>query len=245
MRLFALLLAALAPLTHAAEVQVAVAANFAAPMKLLAAQFEQETGHTARLSPGATGKFHAQIVNGAPFDVLLAADDETPARLEREGLAVTGSRFTYATGRLVLWSADPALVDAQGAVLKSARYTRLALANPKTAPYGAAARETLAALGLAAATESKLVQAENIAQAHQFAASGNAQLGFVAMSQVYLDGKLQSGSAWIVPATLYTPLRQDAALLKHGSDNPAAQALLRFLRTDKARALIARFGYGA
>jgi molybdate transport system substrate-binding protein len=243
MRLPALLFATFAPLAHAAEVQVAVAANFAAPMKVLAAQFGQRTGHVARLSVGATGKFYAQIVNGAPFDVLLAADAATPARLEREGLAVKGSRYTYATGRLVLWSADPALVDAAGAVLKQGRYAHLALANPTLAPYGAAARETLGALGLASALEGRLVQAENIAQAHQFVASGNAELGFVALSQVWLDGRLQSGSAWIVPANLYAPLRQDAVLLARAKDNPAALELLRFLRSAPARAVMTRYGY--
>lgn len=225
------------------EVNVAVAANFHGPMQRLAQRFQQESGHVVSLSSGATGKFYAQIRNGAPFDVLLAADDATPARLEREGLGVAGSRFTYALGRLVLWSAKPARVDSRGEVLGRADFQHLALANPKLAPYGRAAQETLQALGLAQRLAGKLVQGESIAQAQQFVASGNAELGFVAMAQVYLDGKLQSGSAWVVPGSLHQPIRQDALLLQHGRANPAAQALLQFLRTDAARQIMAAYGY--
>ena len=229
---------------HAGEAAVAVAANFAAPMQRLAAAFEAHTGHMLRVSIGATGKFYAQLSNGATFDVLLSADDETPARLEADGAAVPGSRFTYAIGRLVLWSAQPGFVDAQGAVLAQGRFRHLAVANPKTAPYGAAAVETLARLGLLGALQPKVVQAENIAQAHQFVASGNAELGFVALSQVWRDGAVGEGSAWIVPAGLHAPIRQDAVLLKRGSDNAAARALLDYLRNDKAaRSLIRGHGY--
>lgn len=228
---------------HAGEVQVAVAANFAGPMDKLAAEFARDTGHKAIVASGATGKFYAQISNGAPFEVLLAADDETPARLEAEGQVVAGSRFTYAVGRLVLWSAKADYVDAGGAVLKTGDFKHLAIANPKTAPYGAAAVSTIDKLGLTAALQPRLVQGENIAQAWQFASTGNAELGFVAQAQVWRDGKFTSGSGWIVPATMHAPIRQDAALLTKGAANPAAQALLRYLRTDKAKALIRSFGY--
>ena len=227
----------------AAEVQVAVAANFTAPMQLIAADFEKATGHKAQLSFGATGKFYAQIKNGAPFEVLLAADDETPAKLEKEGLAVNGSRFTYAIGQLALWSAKPGYVDDKGAVLKQGAFDHLALANPKLAPYGAAAVETLTKLGLLGSIESKFVQGENIAQTFQFISTGNAELGFVALSQVYEGGKLKNGSAWIVPSALHTPIRQDAVVLTQGKDNPAAAALLKFLKTDQARAVIKSYGY--
>jgi len=228
---------------HAGEVQVAVAANFAGPMEKLAAEFQRDTGHKAVLATGATGKFYAQIRNGAPFEVLLAADDETPARLETEGHAVAGSRFTYAVGRLVLWSAREGVVDANGNVLKTGRYQHLAIANPKTAPYGAAAVATLRKLGLYETLQQRIVQGENIAQAWQFASTGNAELGFVAQAQVWRDGKFTAGSGWIVPATMHAPIRQDAALLARGAQNPAARALLDYLRTDKAKAVIRSFGY--
>jgi molybdate transport system substrate-binding protein len=226
------------------EAQVAVAANFTAPAKLIAARFEKETGHTAVLSFGATGKFYAQIRNGAPFEVLLAADDTTPARLEEEGVAVADSRFTYAIGQLVLWSADPDLVDDKGEVLGKGRFRHLAIANPKTAPYGAAAIETLTALKVLDAIRPKLVQGENIAQTHQFVMSGNAELGFVALSQVWRDGTLTSGSGWVVPETLHDPIRQDAVMLNSGAGNAAAVAWLDFLKGEDARAVIHAFGYG-
>jgi len=225
------------------DVQVAVAANFTAPMKLIASEFEKETGHKAVLTFGATGKFYAQISNGAPFEVFLAADDETPARLEKEGTAVNGSRFTYATGRLVLWSAQPGVVDAQGDVLKKGNFQKIAIAAPKLAPYGAAAVEAMGKLGLQAALEPKLVVGESIGQAFSFVSTGNAELGFVALSQVYEDGKVKSGSAWIVPANLHSPIRQDAILLAKARDNKAAIQLMAFLKTDKAKAVIRSFGY--
>jgi len=228
---------------HAGEVQVAVAANFAGPMEKLAEQFQKDTGHKAVLASGATGKFYAQIRNGAPFEVLLSADDETPARLEAEGQVVAKSRFTYAVGRLVLWSAKANYVDAAGAVLKTGDFTHLAIANPKTAPYGAAAVAVINKLGLTARLQPRLVQGENIAQAFQFASTGNAELGFVAQAQVWRDGKFTAGSGWIVPAIMHAPIRQDAALLTRGAKNPAAQALLDYLRTDKAKALIRAYGY--
>lgn len=238
-----LMVLGLATPLRAAEVQVAVAANFTAPMQRIAADFEQATGHKTRLAFGATGKFYAQIKNGAPFEVLLAADDDTPAKLEKEGFAVAGSRFTYAIGQLALWSAKPGYIDARGAVLKQGGFGHLAIANPKLAPYGAAAVETLNKLGLLAALQPKFVQGENIAQTYQFVSTGNAELGFVAVSQVVENGKLKSGSAWIVPASLHSPIRQDAVLLTPGKDNPAAAALISFLKTDRARAVIQSYGY--
>ena len=233
----------LSNVARADEVQVAVAANFTAPMKIIAAQFEQDTGHKVQMTFGATGKFYAQIRNGAPFEVLLAADDETPARLEKEGAAVADTRFTYAIGKLVLWSAKPGLVDDKGEVLKKGAFEHLSVANPKLAPYGAAAMETLKALGLTNAVEAKLVQGENISQAYQFVVSGNAALGFVAMSQVYEDGKLKSGSAWIVPAQYYSTIRQDAIILAQGKGKPAAEAFTKYLKSDKAKGVILSYGY--
>ena len=229
--------------TQAAEVMVAVAANFTAPMKMLAKSFEQDTGHKLVLSFGSTGSFYAQIKNGAPFDVLLAADSDTPLRLQKDGLGVAGSRFTYATGRLVLWSPKAGVVDDQGSVLRSGKFQRLAIANPKLAPYGAAAMQVLAKLGLEAVLQPKLVQGENIAQAYQFTASENAQLGFVALSQVFMQGNLSQGSAWVVPAHLHAPLQQDAIVLRRGQDNPGAQALMAYLQSEKARRTLQSFGY--
>ena len=243
MRLLLLALLCVGTLARADELPVAVAANFAAPAKQIAADFEKETGHKAILVFGATGKFYAQIRNGAPFEVLLAADAETPARLEKEGAAVAGTRFTYAIGRLVLWSSRPGLVDGNGEVLKKGDFAHLAIANPKLAPYGAAAIEALAALKRLDAVQTRLVQAENIAQAHQFVATGNADLGFVALSQVIRDGKVSEGSAWIVPANLHQPIRQDAVLLDKGRGKPAAAAWLNYLKGDKARAVIKSYGY--
>ena len=241
--LAALCLALASGAVLAEEIQVAVAANFTAPMKLIAADFEKDTGHKAVLTFGATGKFYAQISNGAPFEVFLAADDETPARLEKEGAAVNGSRFTYATGKLVLWSAQPGLVDAQGEVLKKGDFKRIAIAAPKLAPYGAAAVETMNKLGLQAALEPKLVQGESIGQAFSFVSTGNAELGFIALSQVYEGGKIKSGSAWIVPDKLHSPIRQDAVLLAKAKDSKAAAQLMAYLKTDKAKAVIRAFGY--
>ncbi len=228
---------------QADEVQVAVAANFTAPMQQIAAQFEKDSGHKATLAFGATGKFYAQIINGAPFEILLSADDETPAKLEKEGLGVAGSRYTYAIGTLVLWSANRTLVDARGEILKTGNFKHLALANPKTASYGTAAVEALNKLGLLNSLQSRFVQGENISQTQQFIMSGNAELGFVALSQVYKDGKIAGGSAWIVPANLYQPIQQDAVLLSKGKDKPAAIALLAYLKGDKARAIIKSYGY--
>ena len=234
-----------AGMAQADAVSVAVAANFSGPMKRIGAEFEKTSGHKVALSFGSTGKFYAQVKAGAPFEVLLAADDETPGKMEQEGLAVKGSRFTYAIGKLVLWSAKEAIVDGNGDILKRGSFEHLAIANPKLAPYGAAGVQTLQALGVYDAIAPKLVQGENIAQTYQFIATGNALLGFVALSQVIGgDGKAKSGSAWIVPEKYYTPIRQDAVLLAKGKDNTAAVELLKFLKTPDAARIIQSYGYG-
>ncbi len=212
-------------------------------MQKIAAEFAKDTGHKAELSFGATGKFYAQINNGAPFGVLLAADDTTPAKIAREGKGVADSRFTYAVGQLVLWSKQDGYVDAQGAVLKTGKFQHLAIANPKLAPYGLAAEQTLTQLGLLEQIKPKFVQGENIGQTYQFAATGNAELGFVALSQVMEDGKIKSGSAWLVPAAMHEPIRQDAIILNNAKDNAAAKALMDYLQGDKARAIITSYGY--
>lgn len=243
--LVALLAAWLPMASHAAEVQVAVASNFTAPMQVIAKRFEQDTGHRALLAFGSTGKLYAQIRNGAPFEILLAADEEVPSKLEGEGLGVAGSRFTYAIGTLVLWSGNDGYVDDQPTVLTQRPFRHLAIANPKTAPYGAAAMATLAKLGLADSVRGKLVQGENIAQTYQFVASGNAELGFVALSQLLEDGEIGQGSAWIVPAAYHPPIRQDALLLAKGRGNPAAQALLDYLQSAKATDVIQAYGYNS
>ncbi|RJP68813.1 MAG: molybdate ABC transporter substrate-binding protein [Comamonadaceae bacterium] len=228
---------------HAAETQVAVAANFAEPIKAIAAVLEKTTGHTLQVTVGATGRLYAQIRNGAPFDVLLAADTRAPEQLEADGLAQPGSRFTYATGKLVLWSADPARVDARGAVLKTGGFRKLAIANPKTAPYGAAAVDVMDKLGLTAALTPKLVQGESIGQTYNFAFTGNAEIAFVAMSQVLEGGRLKSGSMWVVPQNLYAPIRQDAVLLRRAANNEAAKALMQLLRSPNIKTLIRSYGY--
>ncbi len=240
---FAMLLLAGMVSARAAEVRVAVAANFAAPMQKIVQSFEQETRHKAVLAFGSTGNFYAQIRHGAPFDVLLAADDATPAKLEQEGLTVAGSRFTYAVGKLVLWSKRPGFVDDKGEVLRRGNVQRLAVANPKLAPYGAAAVEVMNRMGLTQHLSSRLVQGENIAQTYHFVATENAQLGFVALSQVMLEGKLSQGSIWIVPSLWYSPIRQDAVLLALGRQNKAAQALMTYLKADKAQDVMRAYGY--
>ena len=228
---------------RADEVLVAVAANFLAPLQEIAAEFEKSSHHHAVITSGATGQLFTQIQNGAPFEVMVSADSKTPKKLVKAELALADSQFTYARGKLVLWSGNDKLVDDQGAVLKSGSFKHLAIANPKTAPYGAAAIETLDKLGLSATLLSKQVTGENISQAKQFVDSGNAELGFVALSQVYKNGKITKGSAWLVPENLYSPLYQDAVLLKKGEDNPAATALLNYLKSDKAKAIMVTYGY--
>ncbi|MDD2052022.1 molybdate ABC transporter substrate-binding protein [Pseudomonas putida] len=228
---------------QADEVQVAVAANFTAPIQAIAADFEKDTGHTLIAAYGATGQFYTQIKNGAPFEVFLAADDSTPARLEKEGDIVPGSRFTYAIGTLALWSAKDGYVDANGKVLKDNQYQHLSIADPKTAPYGLAATQVLAKLGLTDKVKDKLVTGQNITQAFQFVSTGNAELGFVALSQIYKDGKVTSGSAWVVPADMHESIKQDAVLLTKGKDNAAAKALMDYLKGPKAAAVIKSYGY--
>ncbi len=228
---------------HAETISVAVASNFTAPMQKIAAQFEKDTGHKAELSFGATGKFYAQISNGAPFGILLAADDKTPAKIAQEGKGDAASRFTYSIGKLVLWSKQDGYVDANGEVLKTGKFQHVAIANPKLAPYGLAAEQTLTKLNLLDAIKPKFVQGENIGQTYQFAATGNAELGFVALSQVMEDGKIKAGSAWVVPAQMHEPIRQDAIVLNNAKDNVAAKALMDYLKGDKARAIISAYGY--
>ncbi len=220
----------------AAEVKVAAAANFTAPMKEIAQQFATDTGHRAIVSYGSTGKLYAQILNGAPFDVFLAADQDRPTLIEQK--AIGSSRFTYATGRLVLWSSDPGLLDGTADSLRSPDIQRLAIANPKIAPYGNGAMQIIGALQLTDALMPKLVRGDSIAQAYQFVVTGNAQAGFVAMSQVADDAK---GSRWIPPQSMYDPIHQDAVLLRPG--NTAAEAFIAYLQGDNAKATIRRYGY--
>ena len=228
---------------HAAEAQVAVAANFAEPIKAIAAVLQKTTGHTLKISTGASGAFYTQIKNGAPFDAFLSADNERPELLEKEGLAQPGTRFTYATGKLVLWSVKPGRVDGQGSVLKAADLGRVAYANPKTAPYGAAALQVLDKLGLKGSVTPKLVQGESIGQTYSFVTTGNADVGFVAMSQVLEGGKLKEGSVWAVPQAHYDPIRQDAVLLKRGANNEAAKELFKLLQSPNIKDLIRSYGY--
>lgn len=244
LRLATGLLAALSVATSLADtVQVAVAANFSTPLKAVANAFAADTRHKLVISSGATGKLFAQIASGAPFDVFLSADEATVTQLEQSGHAVAGTRFTYATGRLVLWSASASGVDRDGVVLKSGAFEKIALASPKTAPYGAAAIETLTRLGLLDSLSPKFVMGESIGQAYSFVATGNAPLGFVALSQVMENGKIKSGSAWVVPANLHHALRQDAVLLDRGKSSAGATAFLQYLKSDKAIGVIRSFGY--
>lgn len=227
----------------AAEVHVAVAANFTAPMEQLKPLFEKASGHKLIISYGTVGKFYAQIKNGAPFELLISADDETPIRLEKDGLALSETRFTYAIGTLMLWSTKPGLVDAKGEVLKQADFKRLAIASPKLAVYGAAAVEAMKKLGVYEQLQPRLVFGENISQAYQFIATANADLGFVALSQIYKNGSYAAGSHWQVPSSIYPQIRQDAVLLTKGRDNPAGKALLAFLKTQETKKIIRSYGY--
>ncbi|MDP1772284.1 MAG: molybdate ABC transporter substrate-binding protein [Methylobacter sp.] len=228
----------------AATVLVAVASNFSKPMTEIAAEFEKATGHSAKLSFGSSGKFVSQLENGAPFEVLLSADKKGAQKLEQAGLAVSSSHFTYALGTLVLWSATPGYVDDQGKILTSGGFKHLALADPKLAPYGAAAVEVLKGLNLQDKLSPLFVLGENIAQTHQFISTGNAELGFVALSQVIENGHCAAGSCWIIPADRHAPIRQDAVLLTRGAENPAARALLDYLKSAPALAIIEKYGYG-
>lgn len=231
--------------TSAGEIRVAVAANFKSTLNEIVAHFKENTGHTTLISTGSSGKFYAQIKHGAPFDVFFSADVIRPQLIEEEGLAVPGSRFTYAVGRLTLWSPDPHMLKNDGPmVLSKSRFEHLAIANPKTAPYGTAAQHTLQALELWHHVKDRIVQGENIGQTFHFVFSKNAQLGFVARSQV-MDPKINgAGSRWDVPADLHKPLRQQAVLLAHGQHNEAAKAFLEYVKSPEARTIIKRFGYG-
>jgi molybdate transport system substrate-binding protein len=220
---------------------VAVASNFTTTLEDIAARFEAQTGHDVRITAASTGVHYAQIVNGAPFDIVLSADAERPRLLEEGDYGIEGTRFTYASGRLVLWSTDPALVDGEGTVLESGQFQRLAVANPDTAPYGLAAQQVLEALGLLPAVASRLVTGTNITQTHQFVASGAASLGLVALAQVAAPGVEVRGSYWIVPETLYQPIEQQALLLK---DTEAGRAFMTFLASAEIRQLIRSYGYG-
>ena len=229
---------------YAATTLVAVAANFSKPMSEIAIEFEKVTGHSAKLSLGSSGKFVSQIENGGPFDVLLSADETGPQKLTQEGYAVLNSQFTYALGKLVLWSATPGYVDDQGTVLSTGNFKHIAIADPKLAPYGAAAMEVLKNKGLQTKLQPIMVMGENIAQTYQFVSTGNAELGFIALSQVINNGKISKGSAWTVPITDYSPIKQGAVLLKLGANNPAALALLDYLKSAPALAIIEKYGYG-
>lgn len=230
---------------YADQVQVAVASNFAKPLEEIAAQFKTATGHEAKISTGATGKLYAQIEHGAPFEVFISADSKTPQKLLEAQLAVVNSQFTYAVGKLALWSAKADFVDEKGEILKSPdKFQHLAIANPKTAPYGTAALQLLEKLDLAKSLQAKFVQGENISQTFDFVTTDNAELGFVAVSQIEKDGVLKNGgSTWLVPTDLYDLIAQDAVLLTKGKDNKAAQALLDYLKTPEAQAIITSYGY--
>jgi molybdate transport system substrate-binding protein len=230
-----------APLPAFADTaSVAVAANFTEAAKEIAAAFAEKTDHEAQLSFGATGALYTQVTQGAPFQVFLAADDERPTLAVTEGYGVEGSVFTYAVGKLALYSAGTDVTNGEAA-LKAGGFEKIAIANPETAPYGAAAVEAMEKLGVYDALKGNIVQGQSIAQAFQFVETGNAELGFVALAQVI---NATTGSRWDVPQDLYTPIRQDAVLLKTGADDPAATAFVDFLKTDEAKAIIAKYGYG-
>ncbi|WP_281560664.1 molybdate ABC transporter substrate-binding protein [Thalassomonas sp. RHCl1] len=238
-----LLLTFVSNLAAAEVIHVAAASNFTAPMKQIVKEFEQISGHKVRLAFGASGKFFAQIQHGAPFQVLLSADQAKPLALEQAGYTVPKSRFTYAIGTLALWSVKPNFKVEDASVLSQGAYNKLALANPKLAPYGLAAVEVLEKLSLKEATRSKWVQGENIAQTYQFTGTGNADLGFVSLSQIIVNGQIKQGSAWIIPDHFHRPIRQDAVLLKRGENSEAAQALLRFIKSEQAKKIIMAYGY--
>ena len=226
-----------------ATVLVAVAANFSKPMTEIVSQFEKATGHSAKLSFGSSGKFVSQLENGGPFEVLLSADEKGPEKLEQAGLTVPNTRFVYALGKLVLWSATPNFVDDEGKILMTSNFKHLALADPKVAPYGAAAIDVLKKLKLFEKLQPLFVQGENIAQTYQFISTANAELGFLALSQVIENGKIAGGSSWIIPDNLHAPIRQGAVLMKKGAENPAARALIDYLKSIPALAIINKYGY--
>ena len=230
-------------MAFADTINVAVASNFTAPAKDIAANFENQTGHTVELSFGSSGKFYAQISNGAPFEVFLSADQAKPEALIEEDLALAESRFTYAEGQLALWSADPKKVDPLGKILDEDDFNRLAMANPKLAPYGLAALQTLETLELVDKTQTKWVTGNNIAQTFQYVDTSNADIGFVALSQITQNNKITHGSVWIIPDEFYLPIRQDAVLMKSAERNAAAQEFLDYLKSDEAHQVIQSYGY--
>lgn len=230
-------------MASAEEIQAAVASNFTAAMNDIVAKYQEQSENTVALTFGSSGKILAQIQNGAPFQVFFSADQAKPAALEKDGFVVEGSRYTYAIGTLALWSTKPDFVDADLTRLKSGEYNKLALANPKLAPYGQAAVETLAALNLTEATEPNWVQGENIGQTYQFVATGNADLGFVALSQIMDKGHVAEGSSWIVPAEYYSPILQDAVILKTAEGNEAVADFMNYMKSDEAYAIIQSYGY--
>ncbi|WP_295872026.1 molybdate ABC transporter substrate-binding protein [uncultured Zhongshania sp.] len=231
-------------ISHADQLSVAVASNFTAAMRQLGDEFEETTGHSLNVSYGSSGKFYAQIRHGAPFQVFLSADQTKPEALIKEGLVTPKNRFTYAVGALALWSSKSDFVDENGEVLRSGHFNKLALANPLLAPYGIAALDVLRHLSLENSTRNSWVKGENIAQTYQFVSTGNADIGFVAVSQIMENGELKSGSAWIVPPKLYRPIKQDAVLLKAGENSVAATEFIAFLKSEKAKTIIRTFGYG-
>jgi molybdate transport system substrate-binding protein len=229
---------------HAEEIRVAVAANFSAPVKKIAGLFEKETGNRVTLTFGTVGQFYSQIKNGAPFDVLISADRSTPDKLVADGLALNETRYTYAIGKLVLWSLQPGLVKEGGDVLRHGTFKHLSLANPKLAVYGAAGEEVMKRMGIYDQLKSRIVLAENITQAYQFVASGNAEIGFVALSQVIDgNGKISRGSYWMVPANMYPKIEQDAIVLSRGKDKNAAHQLIGYLKKNQVKDLIRSYGY--
>ncbi|MCG8096543.1 MAG: molybdate ABC transporter substrate-binding protein [Candidatus Thiodiazotropha endolucinida] len=227
----------------AEEVKIAVASNFIDTTREIAPLFEKATGHTTRISHGSTGKLYSQIAHGAPFEIFMAADSQRPIKAEEEGLAVPATRFVYARGKLVLWSLKPALFTDGERYLKNGFFDHLSLANSKTAPYGLAAEQVMRRLGVLERLRPKLVRGESISQAFQFVATGNAELGFVALAQIK-DWEGEEGTLWQIPTDFYAPIDQAAVLLKKGADNPAAIAYLEFLKSDVAREVIERYGYG-
>ena len=239
-----LLFVCLSETAAAARVRVAVASNFLSPLQSMAKSFEKETGHSLRISAGSTGKLYSQIVNGAPFDVFLAANSTEPSRLESSGNSVKGSRFTYGLGQLVLWAPQSENNDKSiQEILDSDGLSRLSVANPLTAPYGAAAVETLYKLGVYQSLEKKIIRGENVSQAYQFVASGAAQYGFIAQSQLRVEERNNSKGYWLVDRSLYTPITQQAVLLKRGENNLAARQFLEFLQSNTGRTAIESFGY--
>ncbi len=226
---------------ESSEANIAVAANFSETANELAELFRKQTGHEVTLSFGSTGKHYAQITNGAPFDAFLAADAVRPKLLEDNGLTILNTRFTYAIGKVALWSSKEGYIDSQGAILAQGTFDYLAIANPRLAPYGEAAKEALESLGLWQSLEKRIICGETISQAFQFVQSRSAELGFIAYSQIKRPGHAMCGSFWLVPQNLYNPLEQQAVLL---TSNTIAKAFLDFMRGSEARAVIGGYGYG-